>query len=88
MDARRLDPLRAGLEHLRRDRLGVPPLNLRHARANGVPGQAGADEDDEPVEPRDAVPAEGERVDLQLELLVALYRGGHGASLDGPGETA
>ena len=83
VDARRLDPLRAGLEHLGRDRLGVPALNLRHAGAHGVAGKAGADEDDEAVEPRDAVPAEGERVDRELELLVTLYGGGHPASLDG-----
>ena len=47
------------------------------------PGKPGAHEDDEPVEPRDAVPAEGERVDLELELLVALHRRSHQPSLVG-----
>ena len=75
--ARRLDPLRARLEHLGRDRLGVAALHLRHARAHGVARQPGAHEDDEAVEARDAVPAEGERVDLELELLVPLHRRGH-----------
>ena len=41
------------------------------------PGRPRAHEDDEAVEARDAVPAEGERVDRELELLVSLNGGGH-----------
>ena len=82
MGARRLDPLRARLEHLGRDGLGVAALHLRHAGAHPVAGQAGPHEDDEAVQARDAVPAEGERVDLELELLVPLHRRGHACSLE------
>ena len=46
------------------------------------PGRPRADEDDEAVQARDAVPAEGERVDLELELLVPVYgRRGHAPRL-------
>ena len=76
---RRRDTLRPGNEHLGRDRLGVTPLHLRHARAHGVAGKPAAHEDDEAVEPRDAVAAEGERIDRELELLVSL----HGAATQG-----
>ena len=70
--ARRVDALRPGRDDLGGDRLGVAALHLRHAGAHGVAGQAAPDEDDEAVEPRDAVAAEGERVDRELELLVPL----------------
>ena len=77
MRARRLDPLRAGLEHVDRERLGVAALDLRHARADAVARQPAPDEDDESVQPRDAVPAVGERVDLELDLLVHPDGNGH-----------
>ena len=53
--------------------------HLRRTRADGIAGQAAPDEDDEAVETRDAVPAECERLDLQLELLVSLDRRRHAA---------
>ena len=53
-------------------------LHLRHARAHRVAGQAAADEDDEPVQPRDAVAAVRERVDVELELLVPGHGRRHG----------
>ena len=68
--ARRLDALRRRLEHLRRERLGEPALHLRHARAHAIARKPAPDEDDEAVQARDAVAAVGERVDLELELLV------------------
>ena len=78
--------MRAGLEHLDRERLRVAALHLRHPRADEVAGKPAADEDDEAVQPRDAVPAVGERVDPELELVV-VRRGGHRlrvALADGP----
>ena len=75
VDARRLDPLRPLPDDLDRQRLRVVPLHVRHPRAHRVPGQAAADEDDEPVQAGDAVPAVGERVDLELELLIFAARG-------------
>ncbi len=69
--ARRLDAQRAGLEHVDRERLGEAALHLGHARADPVARQAAAHEDDESVQARDAVAAVGERVDPELELLVA-----------------
>jgi hypothetical protein len=48
----------------------VVPLHLRHAGADDVPREPAADEDDEPVQARDAVPAVGERLDPEVELLV------------------
>ena len=47
------------------------------------PGQPAAHEDDEAVQAGDAVAAVRERLDLELELLVLLDGGGHGASLAG-----
>ena len=79
--AGRLDAVRAGLEYLGRERLGVVPLHLRHPRAHSVAGEASPDEDDEAVQPGNAVAAESERVDLELELLVSLDRGGHRPSV-------
>ena len=85
VDAGRLDPLRPLPDDLDRQRLGVVPLHVRHTRAHRVPGQSAADEDDEPVQAGDAVPAVGERVDLELELLIFAHGGGHprGYPLDG-----
>ena len=68
--ARRLDPVRRRLEHVDGERLGVAALHLRHARADAVARQPAADEDDEAVQARDAVAAVGERLDVELELLV------------------
>ncbi len=76
--ARRLDPVRAGAEDVGGDRLGVAALHLGDARADAIARQAAADEDDEAVEPRDAVAAVGERLDVELELLVAGNGRGHG----------
>ena len=45
------------------------------------PGRPAPDEDDEAVEARDPVPAVGERVDPELELLVALHRRSHALRL-------
>ena len=42
-----------------------------------VAGKTAADEDDEAVQARDAVAAVGERVDLELDLLVLAHRSGH-----------
>ena len=79
--ARRLDPRRAGLDDLDRQRLGVVALHLRHARAHGVARKAVPDEEDEPVHARDAVAAVGERFDLELELLVFADGRSHGTSV-------
>src|SRR5262245_35814883 len=75
--ARRIDALGPRLQHLGRERLGVAALHLRHARAHGVARQAAPHEDDEAVQPRDAVPAVRERVDRELELLVPRDGCGH-----------
>jgi hypothetical protein len=56
-------------------------LDLRHPRANSVAGQSPADEDDKSVQPRDAVAAVGERVDMKLEFLVSGDGRGHSPSL-------
>ena len=76
-----IDARRAGCKHFGRDRFGMATLHLRHAGAHGVAGKAGAHEHDEAVEARDAVPAKGERVDLELELLVPLHRRRHHSRL-------
>ena len=75
--ARRLHPLWARLEHLDRQRLRVTPLNLRDARANLVARQSPTHEHHEAVHPGNAVPAVGERLDLELELVVPGERRGH-----------
>ena len=75
--ARRVDTQRARIEDLDRERLRMPPLHLRHAGPNAVAGKPAADEDDEAVQPRDAVAAEGERLDGELQLLVTRDRRGH-----------
>jgi hypothetical protein len=52
-------------------------LDLRHPGANRVAWKSTADEDDEAIEPGDAVAPVGERVDVELELLVLGDGGGH-----------
>ena len=79
--ARRLDPRRARLDDLDGERLGVVALHPRHARAHGVARQPALDEEDEAVQARDAVPAVGERLDLELELLVWTDGRGHPTSI-------
>jgi hypothetical protein len=64
--AGRVHALRPRREHLDRQRLRVVALHLRHPRANPVARQTAANEDDEPVQPRDAVPAVSQRVDREL----------------------
>jgi iron complex transport system substrate-binding protein len=59
----------------------VPPLDLRDPGPNLVSREPPPDEDDEPVEPRNAVAAERERLDGELDQLVACDGGGHEASL-------
>ena len=75
--ARRVDPLRPRPEHLGRERLGVAALDLRDPGAHAVARETPPHEDDEAVEPRDAVAAERERVDVELELLPLRHRRGH-----------
>ena len=77
MRARRHDAVGARREHVDRGRLGEAALHLRHPRPHRVARQATADEDDEPVQARDAVAAVGERVDAELELLTDADGGGH-----------
>jgi hypothetical protein len=79
--AGRVDPLRARADEVDRERLRVVPLDLRDARADGVPGQAAAHEDDEAVEPSDAVAAVRQRIDGELELLAFVDRSRHAASV-------
>src|SRR5262249_55078072 len=76
--AGRVDPHRPGFEHVDGQRLGVVSLHLRHPRAHEVAREPSSDEDDEAVQPCDTVPAEGERVDTELELLVERDGCGHG----------
>ena len=75
--ARGVDPVGTALDHLGRQRLGVVPLHLGHAGADEVAREPAADEDDEAVQPSDAVPAVGERLDPELDLLILGDRGGH-----------
>ena len=79
--ARRLDPVGPRLEQRGAHGLGEAALDLRRARAHEVAGQPAADEDDEAVESGDAVPAVGERVDAELDLLPLAHRCGHRGSL-------
>ena len=61
------DAVGAGAQQLDRPRLGEARFCLRHLGPHAVAGQRAGDEDDEALGPRDAPPAEGERVDLELE---------------------
>src|SRR5262245_31443110 len=65
-----LDARRAWLDDLERDRLRVAPLDLRDPRPHEISREPPPDEDDEPVQPRDARPTVGERVDAKFELLL------------------
>ena len=60
MRARRLDPIRAGLEQLRSRRLGEPALDLRRAGADEITGKPAANEHDESVESRHPIAAVSE----------------------------
>src|SRR5581483_1203480 len=77
----RVDVVRAGVHDPGREGLGVAALDLGDPRADTVARQPAADEDDIAVDPRDAVTAVGERLDVELELLVLRHRRGHRASL-------
>jgi iron complex transport system substrate-binding protein len=59
----------------------MPPLNLRHPRPNLVARKPSPNEDDEPVQAGNAVAAERERLDGELDLLVPCDWCGHEASL-------
>jgi hypothetical protein len=76
--AGRVDPLRPRPEHLGRERLGVAALDLRDPRPDAVARQPTPHEDDEAVQPRDSVPPEGERVDIELELVAFRDGRSHG----------
>jgi hypothetical protein len=84
MGARRLDAERRRLDDVDGERLREAALHLRHPRAHAVAGEATSDEDDEPVQPRDAVAAVRERVDLELDDVVLAHRGGHRPSVAPP----
>ena len=81
MGARSLDALGARLDDFDCERLGMAALDLRDPCPHRVARQAAANEDDEAVQPRDAVAAVRERVDPDVDLLVDLHRRGHGLSL-------
>ena len=72
-----LDAFRARLDDLDGKRLRVTALDLRNACTHRVAGQPAPDEDDESIQPRDAVATESERVDVELELLVLDDGRGH-----------
>ena len=65
------DAVGAGPQQLDRPRLGEAALRLGDLGPHQVAGQAAGDEDDVAADPGDAAPAEGERVDLDLEQLAA-----------------
>ena len=77
MRTRCVDAARRRLDDIDGERLREAALHLRHPRTDAVAREPAADEDDEPVEARDAVAAVGERVDLKLDFVVHLHRGGH-----------
>ena len=79
----RLDALGARLDDLDSGGFRVAALDLRDSRANGVARQTAADEDDEPVQARDAVAAVGERVNVKLEFLIPGDGSGHAAQATG-----
>jgi len=66
--------VRRGLDDLDRARLGVGALGLPDHGADAVAGHGSGHEDHVAVVARDAVPAVGERVDRQLELVAARRR--------------
>ncbi len=63
------------LQQLDRARLGEALLRFRDLDPNPVARQRAGDEDDQPVGAGDPAPAEGERVDLDLELLAPVPAG-------------
>ena len=79
--ARRVDPRRSRLDDLERERFRVVALHPGHARADDVAGQPAADEDDEAVQSRNAVPAVRERLDPEVELVVRSNGRGHATSI-------
>ena len=81
---RRVDPLRARPEHLGCERLRMPPLHLGHSCADHVARQPSPHEDDEPVEPCDAVATVRERLDRQLDVLPFRNGSGHALSVAAP----
>ena len=81
--ARRRDAVGPGLEQRRPDRLRKSALHLRRTGAHEVAGQPTAHEDDEPVDPPDAVSAVREGVDPDLELLALAHRRRHPTSVPG-----
>src|ERR1019366_1357665 len=73
------DALGARLEHLERARVGVAALALVDHGAHAVAGDGAGDEHHIAAlaETRHALAAEGQRLDLQLELVPSLRTGGH-----------
>ena len=81
----RRDPLGAGLEDLHGAGVRVAALALVHDRAHAVARDGPGDEHDVAAvaQPRDALAAEGERIDAQLELVSPLRaRRGEGGDID------
>jgi hypothetical protein len=70
----RLDPLGARLEHLEGARVRVAALALVHDGAHAIAGNRAGDEHDVAAvaDSRDALAAERQRFDLQLELVASL----------------
>src|ERR1700722_12221166 len=70
----RRDPLGARLEDLQRARMRVTALALVQDGPHTIAGNGAGDEHDVATvaEPGDALAAEGQRVDLQLQLVTAL----------------
>ena len=86
----RRDPLGARLEHLERACVRVAALALVHDRPHPVAGDRAGDEHHiaAVTPPRHALTAEGQRVDLQLELVAALGAGGASGSACAHGATS
>ena len=78
--ARRGYPVGARLEHLDQIRLGEAAARLADPHPGTIARRGVGDKHDEPVQPADPEAAEGECVDAQVELVVAL-RSGHGGSM-------
>jgi hypothetical protein len=72
------DALGPGAEQLEGARLGEALLRFRDLDPNSVARQGAGDEDDQAIRPRQPPPAEGERVDLYLELLAPVTAGRRG----------
>jgi len=71
--------IRARLEDLDRPGLGVCALGFLHLRAHPIPRKAIGDEHHVAVQAGNAGPAEGQRIDGQLEDLALGGPGGGGA---------